>query len=348
MNMPGFTAQVSLSKTSQPYRAIAPNMFSTGDIELMFHKTFVTELLDIPLYVYTINSPRLCEIRYEKCMEKCSSYKSPIVHGGGQWGEGIYDENLGVVGGRYQGYCRLQCEHRYNCGTDRVCLWGECCPKEKVCGDVCCGQEEDCLKPGKCCPKSWLCGDICCEYPSRCTIDGCCPPDRAACHNRCCGPGEKCTIEGCCPVGRAVCNNHCCNPGEDCINNACLPCGSSEGQAPCADGTCHGGLHLNIDMLSNRLLCTASCGNSHQHACRTTYRVPGGVRSRYRCFNHSRLFATGPANPSNCVCVPNTINDRENDVSDDSGFCISTFPAPGDIADPPDCDGPDCTSKHEE
>jgi hypothetical protein len=101
-------------------------------------------------------------------------------------------------------------------------------------------------------------------------------------------------------------------------------------------------------MLSNRLLCTASCGHNHQHACRTTYRVPGGVRSRYRCFNHSRLFATGPANPSNCVCVPNTINDRENDVSDDSGFCISTFPAPGDIADPPDCDGPDCTSKHEE
>jgi hypothetical protein len=29
-------------------------------------------------------------------------------------------------------------------------------------------------------------------------------------------------------------------------------------------------------------------------------------------------------------------------------FCISAGPASGDIPDPPDCDGPDCTSKHEE
>jgi hypothetical protein len=201
-------------------------------------------------------------------------------------------------------------------------------------------------------------------------IGGCgCPPGRAVCEGHCCRPGEVCTLtgcsppnqvcnnrggclgrclpEGCCQPPRIVCNNRCCAFGvRACASDGnCVGCGD-EGQPLCGM-TCRGDLHLNIDMLSNRLLCTAFCGHYHQHACRTTYRVPGGVRSRYRCFNHSRLFATGPANPPNCLCVPNTINDRENDVSDDSGFCISTFPAPGDIADPPDCDGPDCTSKHE-
>lgn len=197
-----------------------------------------------------------------------------------------------------------------------------------------------------CPPGRAVCEGLCCRTGEVCTLTGCSPPNQV-CNNRggCLG---RCLPDGCCPPHRIVCNNRCCVYGiRSCAADGnCVGCGG-EGESPCGDMTCRGDLHPNIDMLSNRLICTAFCGHVHQNACRTTYRVSGGVRSRYRCFNHSRLFATGPAIPSNCMCVPNTSNDREHDVSDDSGFCISTFPAPGDVADPPDCDGPDCTSKHE-
>lgn len=192
-----------------------------------------------------------------------------------------------------------------------------------------------------CPPGRTVCEGLCCKPGEVCTLDGCSPPNEVCNNRHCLG---KCLPDGCCPLGHIVCNNRCCELGiRACASDGnCVGCGG-EGQIPCAKMTCKGDLHLNIDMLSNRLICTASCGHSHQPACRTTYPVPGGVRSRYRCFSHSMLSATGPANPSNCICVPNTINDRENDVSDNSGFCISTFPAPGDIADPPDCDEPGCS-----
>jgi hypothetical protein len=182
-----------------------------------------------------------------------------------------------------------------------------------------------------------VCEGLCCGAGEVCTLDGCSPPNQV-CNNHggCLG---QCLPEGCCPPHRIVCNNHCCEWGVSvCASDGnCVGCGD-EGQLPCAGMTCKRDLNLNLDMLSNRLICTASCGHAHQYACRTKYPVPDGVRSRYRCFNHSKLFATGPADPSNCLCLPNTINDVENDVSDNSGFCISTLPAPGDIADPPDCD----------
>lgn len=179
--MPGFTAQVSLYKTSQLYRTTGSDTSSTGQVQLMFHKTFVRELLDIPLYVYTIDSPILCEINYKKCMEKCSRY---TPHNVPSEFEGIYDEKLGVVGGKYNEFCRLQCEHHYNCGADRVCLRGECCRKEKVCGNVCCGDEEVCNPVfHSCCPKNQVCGEYyCCGGNSTC-VEGtfgrptCCPKD---------------------------------------------------------------------------------------------------------------------------------------------------------------------------
>lgn len=197
-----------------------------------------------------------------------------------------------------------------------------------------------------CPPGRAVCEGLCCGPGEVCTLDGCSPPDQV-CNNRggCLG---RCLPEGCCPPNHIVCNDRCCAAGiSACASDGnCVGCGD-EGESPCAGMTCHGDLHPNIDLLSNQLLCTASCGHFNQNACRTTYAVPDGIRSRYRCFNHSRLFANGPADPSNCLCLPNTSNDSENDVSNDSGFCVSTFPAPGDIPDPPDCDGADCTSKHE-
>jgi hypothetical protein len=102
--MSGFTAEASLYKTSRPYRMTASDISSTEYIELMLHQIFTIELLDIPLYIHTIDSPRLCEINYKKCMEDCSKYTPPIVP---KEFEGVYDEKLGVVGGKYTGYCQI-------------------------------------------------------------------------------------------------------------------------------------------------------------------------------------------------------------------------------------------------
>ncbi|NGZ07958.1 MAG: hypothetical protein CV088_01040 [Nitrospira sp. LK70] len=103
--------------------------------------------------------------------------------------------------------------------------------------------------------------------------------------------------------------------------------------------SCTGDLHATLDPRKG-LICTSSCGHAHQPACHTKYRVRGGVSSRYRCFDHSKLYATGPAIPENCMCIANTRTDKETDVSDNSGFCISSGPPDGSDVDPPDCD--DC------
>lgn len=220
---------------------------------------------------------------------------------------------------------RLVCHTRWVGDEGGICL--ECgksgqpaCASrgEASCDDGSVVRESD----GNCIPCGWT-GMPTCDSGEPCRDGRSVPKD-----GRCVpagGPNQPCHPDRRCDYPGYFCNS----------SRICQSCGA-EGQPPCAGLTCKGNLNVNIDMLSNRLLCTAFCGHVHQYACRTTYPVPDGVRSRYRCFNHSNLFATGPADPSNCLCVPNTINDRENDVSDDSGFCLSTFPAPGDIADPPD------------
>jgi hypothetical protein len=212
------------------------------------------------------------------------------------------------------GSCTRQCDARSIGGCD--------CPPDRV---VCNSSHAD----GECCKPGYVCA-----------LNGCSAPNEV-CHNvgGCLG---RCLPDGCCAPGHIVCNNKCCSLGVNaCASDGnCVACGD-EGQPPCGGSTCKGDLHVNIDMLSNKLICTAHCGHIHQNACRTRYPVPEGVRSRYRCFAHTKLFATGPANPSNCVCVHNGVNNAETDVSDNSGFCVSTFPGPGDIADPPDCDNED-------
>jgi hypothetical protein len=306
MNIPQFTAQASLYKSSGHYRMIG--RFDQGD---------GTIYPTLSINDFVKSSLTLSDLEAKSSLFAYLDQISPIS---------------------VRGCCR-QCLQSIPCAD-------ESCRRQRLyyCSSKC---NAEGIGGCDCPPGRRVCEGLCCGPGEVCTLDGCSPPNQV-CNNHggCLG---QCLPEGCCPPDRIVCNNHCCELGvRACASDGnCVGCGG-EGQLPCAGMTCQGDLHLNIDMLSNRLLCTSSCGHFHQYACRTTYPVPGGIRSRYRCFNHSRLFATGPANPSNCVCVPNTINDRENDVSDDSGFCISTFPAPGDIADPPDCDGPDCTSKHEE
>jgi len=301
MRLPGFSAETSLYKTRRHYRMTGTFGQADGTI---YPTLSINDFVKSSLYITDLVVKSSLDFIY-------FDHPFPISV------RGCCRQCLSSIPCA-DASCRRQRSFHCNrkCGAEVI---GGCgCPPDRV---VCTSLRAvgECCKPGEVC-----------------TLDGCSPPNQV-CNNRggCLG---QCLPDGCCPPHRIVCNNQCCEWGVSaCASDGnCVGCGD-EGQPPCGM-TCRGDLHLNIDMLSNRLLCTAACGHSHQYACRTRYPVPGGVRSRYRCFNHSKLSATGPADPSNCLCVPNTINDRENDVSDNSGFCLSTFPAPGDIADPPDCD----------
>lgn len=138
-----------------------------------------------------------------------------------------------------------------------------------------------------CPPGRAVCEGLCCRPGEVCTLTGCSPPNQV-CNNRgsCLG---RCLPDGCCPPHRIVYNNLCCAFGvRTCAPDGnCVGCGD-EGQPPCGMA-CRGDLHLNIDMLSNRLLCTASCGHHHQHACRTTCPFPA-VYDRVIAASSARVF----------------------------------------------------------
>jgi hypothetical protein len=307
-----------------------------------------------------------CDITTGKCVSPCGGTGKVCCDGPGtratKWTPDgkVYSPNTWNMREMCdQGACDRQSHRCFACGTQDG---APCCPPDAAQATArCIGTHVECefdpvgfFVSGTCrgCgikgkpPCRWGCDpglDIRNGLCDICGGDSQSPCDRGC--NRGLGLAHGLCAE-CGGQGQPPCDSGC-NSGTILINGVCTACGD-EGQPPCAGMTCHGDLHPNIDILSNRLLCTVFCGHFHQYACRTTYAVPDGVRSRYRCFNHSKLFAAGPADPSNCLCVPSTSNDQEDDVSDNSGFCISAGSASGDIPDPPDCDGPDCTSKHEE
>lgn len=236
-SLPGFHAEASLRYSGRSYRmAIAAQ--PCGDVRQMLNGQHLTQAADLKyhdMYALSIS----CEERYRDCLEKCRSYKPPLTGGGGQWGEGILDENLGVVGGSYSAYCRLQCENAFNCGSDRACILGYCCNKDRACGTRCCGPTEVCLGPSQCCPQDQVCGSTCCHAPGRCTSEGCCPPGREVCNGRCCPPNERCSAEGCCPAARVNASGHCCSVGTVACGNTC--CGENEictAEGCCPKGKC--------------------------------------------------------------------------------------------------------------
>ena len=185
-----------------------------------------------------------------------------------------------------------------------------------------------------CPPDRAVCEGQCCRSGEVCTADGCCPPNQVS-NNRCCGLLDRHTAEGCCPPGRVICNNRCCLRGETCINNTCASACGNEGEPPCANMTCHGNLHPHWNPNLREYRCTAFCGHAHQPAC--FYPAPGDSKPKFRCFDHTMLYGYGQSNLGSCMCVPNTYDDDETDVSVE-GYCVSANQKGGDIADPPDVD----------
>lgn len=127
------------------------------------------------------------------------------------------------------------------------CVIDDCCPK--LCGGI------NPFAPGKgCCDENETCVD---RYDPN-SRGGCCPSDQIVCGGKCCAKGESCCGETCCPAGYFcrggwICErefigsfpttpppppvNNCIFGGAPCGNKCCPPglvcCGVYGGQPDC-------------------------------------------------------------------------------------------------------------------
>lgn len=212
MNIPQFTAQASLYKTSMHYRTIGK--FGQADAtiypalsidDLVKSSTGLTyfDLLRLfnPNGFINVSPPHL----YVSVRECCR-----------------------------------------DCHNSFLCADEECRRKRaQICNRIC---DAESIGGCSCPPGRSVCEGHCCKPGDVCTLDGCSPPDQV-CNNRggCLG---TCLPDGCCDLGHVVCNNRCCvrgwsctsegccAPGECCESTACPPgkfcCG---GKVCCRDGT---------------------------------------------------------------------------------------------------------------
>lgn len=158
---------------------------------------------------------------------------------------------------------------------------GECnCPPTKVCGNICCADNEKC-EDGECvnCPDDDTCGKECCSNGTVCQnkntglccvkawnpcgkgrpggVSKCCPPNDTCCLNRrtnavkCCGPGVECGDDGNCKCTKdeTKCGDDCCRKGEVCSKGLCCP----KGLVNC-DGKCCKA-HLCVASAGKKVCC---------------------------------------------------------------------------------------------
>lgn len=215
MKMPGFTAETSLCRSNRSYRTTVCSSLSRREIQLMSNG--ILEKIGRG-WAWGLPESFWCDRNNRDCKRLC-------------------ELGLDRLRGYYRSIqdCLSSCDRRYNCGSDKVCIRGSCCPKSRACGDRCCGWYDTCLRPGLCCPNDRRCGKNCCSAPGRCTHDGCCPENQVVCSNRCCGLGESCTGDGCCRSDQ-ICGDRCCQPGESCTSHGCCPPGICCKSSSCPSG----------------------------------------------------------------------------------------------------------------
>src|SRR4030095_14310592 len=158
MNIPKFTAQASLYRTSRHYRMTATFDDTYGTMYPALSITdFVKISPDLLDFYLTWVNPRAC---CENCLASI-----PCV-----------DES-----------CRRQrlsfCTHK----CDAYDIGGCACPPGRpVCEGQCCREGEVCTTDDGCCSPNQACNNRCCGYGEKCTPVGCCLWDRFVCADRCC------------------------------------------------------------------------------------------------------------------------------------------------------------------
>ncbi len=236
MNIPEFTAQASLYRTSNRYWSSALNLGGSlpnqpvvpaqGCMQMPFQGAGVESYRGQPELMLYFTLPSRCNDVIN------IMWATP----GGSWQQlkfDPYDDDFGFCI-PYNGHCTYRIGHRINANLDEPYLFkvqscrtralassvcgpwsyvAQYCPGGRDCGSNCCAQGEYC------------CGDTCCPQDHKCCGDGtCCPPDLFCLEGGGCGyprfdthpppppsPVNNCIFGGE-PCGPKCCfgDTHCC------------------------------------------------------------------------------------------------------------------------------------------
>jgi hypothetical protein len=222
MNIPKFTAEVSLYRSANHYGGRSPD--STG---ISFSGPIA------PAYYPGPEAQAAC---YD-CGVSCNKDLGICVGFASAGLLGCFWPPACAAAAAAAGIAIAVCNETYLTCMG-LCAVDDCCPK--LCGDVnpfdpgwgCCDEDENCADG--CCPKdNKICGGKCCSPGDKCCGDGCCPADFTCQQGVCCQPGEfncagACCQKGftceeglCCPPGNSVCKGKCCHGVCDQSGNCC-------------------------------------------------------------------------------------------------------------------------------
>jgi hypothetical protein len=229
MNLPQFTAQASLYRTSNRYRSSVAEF--GGSIPAQSVVAALT-------FEDTVNC--------ETCENRCNdNYATCIGYASAAWGLGLLGCALlgpfsplcaGPVTTAYAlasglcvagvsachlvcnspggSCCPVFCELGHCCSHGETCIPHGCCPNERiVCNGTCCAEGETCCG-NTCCPQNYYCldGDFCSQYPSNVPFGNPSPPMMPPTDVGTFGEKKKC------PPGYERCGKGCCPPGLQCCN----------------------------------------------------------------------------------------------------------------------------------
>jgi hypothetical protein len=229
MNLPAFTAQASLYRTSRHYVSLASVVYGSA----------LTQSVVTAQSGERFAGCDACEISCSKGNVRCQAVASAAYTGAmiGCVATGPFapvceaiaaGAYAGAIGGCYAWFaecmaeecwlpggdcCPVFCELGHCCSEGETCIPHGCCPNDRtVCGGTCCAVGETCCGD-TCCPSNYYCldGNFCSEYPSNIPFGNPPPPPP---------PVNNCVFGG------APCGSKCCAPGLQC-------CGVFQGQPDC-------------------------------------------------------------------------------------------------------------------
>lgn len=251
MNVPAFTAQASLYRTSNRYRSLSSEPGDPACVHSI-----------VPAYMPGPATQRDCSVCTGLCdkeIEGCAIVVAGVVSA-----VCVATLGFGCPGAVAAGEAALTvCAEAYAAciGYCNIPGWvpvvgGYCCPKI-------CGFPNPLEGSGSgCCDL----GEACVDQHDPNSRQGCCPSDQLVCGGHCCAKGEKCCGDTCCPsnyycvdgycseyptgnvpfgnpppppppvnnclFGGAPCGSKCCPPGLQC-------CGVFQGQPDCKTSCLH-------------------------------------------------------------------------------------------------------------
>jgi hypothetical protein len=239
MNIPEFTAEASLYKTSRHYRS------SVADVG-----SLIADQSVVAAYYPGPSTQKGCD----KCLQNCADDQSSCEDFAlaasffVPWGPAVYpicDDDAAR--------CRRDCINP---------PFGACCPKA-------CGPRNPYDPREGCCDRN----DQCVDQNDPNSRHGCCPSDQRVCGGKCCAKGDSCCGDTCCPAGFFCRDGWICEPqfiGSFGVTPP-KPRGRTpyvgliaewcrHGETPCGATCCLPGLECCYNVPPYTGVCRTSCG----------------------------------------------------------------------------------------